>query len=92
MVPILCLSMHGQFVKVRTHLEGNLVQKVINKRENFDGKAFHICWPSNLIDNIVKTEVYKMISDHEDPLQVVLHNLNQIHTEQRTFGKTLLNS
>ena len=84
--------MHGQFIKLRGHLEGNLVQKVMKNRQNFDGKAFHICWPPNLIDQIVKTEVYKEISGHEDPLQVVLHNLNQVHAEQRTFGSTLLNS
>lgn len=70
-------------------MKENLVHAVMKKRQSFDGEAFHISWPLKLIDKIVKTEVYKEISKHDDPLQVVMHNLNEIHVAQRKFGQTL---
>ena len=92
MVPVLCLSTHGLFHKMEGYISGNLVHDVMKERESFDGEAFHVSWPSSLIDKIIKTEVYKDIQKNKDPLSVVMFNLNEIHVRQRKFGSNIFDN
>ena len=39
-------------------IEGNLVHGVLIKRQQFDEKASHVCWPVSLIEKVVNTKVY----------------------------------